>query len=292
MDVSIIIVNYNTRALLKQCIDSVIEKTHDINFEIIVVDNASSDGSQQMVKENFPNITLIESSENLGFGRANNLGFEYAKGQNILLLNPDTILLNNAVKILSDYLNYNSQVGICGGNLFDEKGCPTHSFNRCLPSVFWELNKLFIGLPYKIRYGKNGCFNNTKDPLKVGFIVGADMMLRSSILNTVGRFDPDFFMFYEETELTYRVKKSGFFVYSVPNAHIVHLEGRSLPDNYRKVKFSLDSSNLYYKKTLSNFGRKIVRLIYFSTIFSRIFFFKLSGRNNRLNYWKFILQNF
>jgi GT2 family glycosyltransferase len=292
MDVSIIIVNYNTRDLLKQCINSVFEKTHGVKFEMIVVDNASSDGSQKMIKENFPYITLIESSENLGFGRANNLGFEYAKGRNIFLLNSDTILLSNAVKILSDYLDCNSQVGVCGGNLFNEKGYPTRSFSRYLPSIVVELSVLFGDIPFKIRYGKNGCFNYTNKPLKVGYISGADLMLRSSILSIVGGFDTDFFLYFEETELEYRVIKSGFSIYSIPNAHIMHLESRSFNDNYKKVKLYSNSHSLYYKKTHGKIEMKIIRFIFLLTIYSRIFLFKLSGNNNKLNYWKLMLQNY
>jgi len=292
MDVSIIIVNYNTKDLLKQCIESVLAKTHDIEYEIIVVDNASFDGSQQMIKDIFPKITFIESPENLGFGRANNLGFDYAKGRNFFLLNSDTILLNNAVKILSDYLDKDSQVGICGGNLYNEKGDPVLSFVRCFPSIFSELNKLFGCVLFKFLYGKNCNFNHTNKPLKVAYIIGADIMLRASILSTVGRFDPDFFMFYEETELSYRIKKSGLSIFSVPDAHIIHLGSQSFTNNIKKTKLMLDSSNLYYKKTLNIFVRNIVRILFILNIRSRIYWFKLSGNTNKINYYNFIIQNF
>jgi len=283
MDVSIIIVSYNTKDLLKQCIESIFAKTQGIKFEIIVIDNASSDGSQYMVKEVFPEVILVESQENLGFGRANNLGFDYAKGRNIFLLNSDTILLNNAVKILSDYLDGHLQVGICGGNLYDEKEEPEHSFMRHFPSIFFELNALFADLLFKIRYGKNLEFNYTNNPLKVAYITGADMMLRASILNIAGKFDPDFFIYYEETEFTYRVKKSGFSVYSVPSARIIHLENKSFSDNQNRVKLQLNSRNLYYKKTHGWFSRKIIRIIYFLTIHSKIFWFRITGNSKRLN---------
>jgi GT2 family glycosyltransferase len=265
MDVSIIIVSYNTEALLRQCLESVFAKTCNIEFEIIVIDNASSDGSQRMVKEFFSEVTLIESQKNLGFGQANNLGFKYAKGRNIFLLNSDTILLNNAVKILSDYLDNNSQAGICGGNLYNEKKEPDISFIRCLPSIFSELNILLRGRLFKIMYGKNMEFNHTGNPLKVGYVCGADMMLRASVLNDVGGFDHDFFMYYEETELTYRIKKTGFFTYSIPSANIIHLRGKSFSNNNERIKLLLHSEDLYYKKTHSWFSRKIIYIIKFLT---------------------------
>jgi len=291
MDVSIIIINYNTKDLIKQCIDSVLEKTQDIEFEIIVVDNASSDGSQQFIKNVYPNIIFIESPDNLGFGRANNLGFEYAKGRNLFLLNSDTILLNNAVKILSDYLDSNIEAGVCGGNLYDEKGSPVFSFSRSLSPVLSELNFFFKGILFKIMYRENIEFNHTSKPLKVGYITGADMMLRSSVFGSAGQFDRDFFMYSEDIELTYRIKKSGFSVYSVPDAHIIHLIGRSSQDDYNKLKIMINSTNLYLKKTQGRFKRKIVRMLIFLNIYSNILSYKFYKKNNRkLKYWKSTLQ--
>jgi len=286
MDVSIVIVNYNTKDLLKQCIESVFAKTQDLIYEIIVVDNASSDGSQQMLKEVFPEVILVESPENLGFGRANNIGFDYAKGRNIFLLNSDTILLNNAVKILSDYLDDNPKTGICGGNLYDEKEQPLHSFRRSLPSLLFELSVLLGDILFKIIYGKNQEFNYTNKPLKVAYITGADMMINASVLSIAGKFDPDFFMYFEESELSWRVKKAGFSIYSVPSARIIHLESKSFSDNYKKIKMQLNSRSLYYKKTHSWFSRKIINIIYFLTIHSKIILFKISGNSRRLNYYK------
>ena len=286
MDVSIVIVNYNTKDLLKQCIESVFAKTQDLIYEIIVVDNASSDGSQQMLKEVFPEVILVESPENLGFGRANNIGFDYAKGRNIFLLNSDTILLNNAVKILSDYLDDNPKTGICGGNLYDEKEQPLHSFRRSLPSLLFELSVLLGDILFKIIYGKNQEFNYTNKPLKVAYITGADMMINASVLSIAGKFDPDFFMYFEESELSWRVKKAGFSIYSVPSARIIHLESKSFSDNYKKIKMQLNSRSLYYKKTHSWFSRKIINIIYFFTLNSKILGFKIFGNSKRLNFWK------
>ena len=286
MDVSIVIVNYNTKDLLKQCIESVFAKTVDLDFEIIVVDNASSDGSQQMIKDVFPEVILVENLENVGFGRANNIGFDYAKGRNIFLLNSDTVLLNNAVKILSDYLDDNPQTGICGGNLYDEKENPGLSFKRYFPSVLFELNTLLGDILFKIRYGKNSDFNYTNKPLEVAYVIGADMLLRASILNIAGKFDPDFFMYFEETEFSWRIRKAGFSIYSVPSARIIHLESKSFSDNHKKLKLRFHSRSLYYKKTNSWVSRKIINIIYFFTLNSKILGFKIFGNSKRLNFWK------
>jgi len=284
MDVSIIIVNFNTKALLKQCIESVFEKTQGIEFEVIVVDNASSDGSRQMIKEVFPKITLIESPENLGFGRANNLGSTKAKGRYLFFLNSDTIILNNAVKILSDFLNDNSNVGICGGNLFDENMQSIHSYTMLLPSILSELNAFSNGYIEKILYKKDLCFNTTNSPKEVGYITGADLMIRTDLFNMLNGFDSDFFLYFEETELTFRVKKLKYKVFNIPQAKIIHLFGKSSSDSDGKIKLSLRSRRLYYKKSYNCFLNYIADGIFLLTVLSRIFFF--IRKKQKYNYWK------
>jgi len=143
MDVSIIIVNYNTAKLLMDAIDSVFEKTEGVTYEIIIVDNNSPSNPKDILIERYGDkIIYLGLSENIGFGRANNEAAKIAKGRNLFFLNPDTILLNNAVKILSDYLDDNPCVGCCGGNLVDRDGKPTKSFSRYFDSLlFDEINQ-------------------------------------------------------------------------------------------------------------------------------------------------------
>ena len=147
MDVSIILVSYNTKQLTKECIKSIYEKTEEVNFDIWVVDNASHDGSAQMVEEEFPSVNLIKSSENLGFGRANNLAIVQTQAKYAFLLNTDTVLLNNAVKILFDYMENpeNAEVGVCGGQLYNADMSIQGSFGE-----FHTLEKL-----YKKSFGIN-----------------------------------------------------------------------------------------------------------------------------------------
>lgn len=136
MDVSVIIVNYKTLQLLVQAIDSILDKTEDIVYEIIVVDNHSQDDSERVVHERYGNrVTYLLLAENVGFGRANNEGLRIARGRNILFLNPDTILVNNAVRILSDYLDSHPDTGAVGGNLYTADMQPNVSFNRVRPSI-------------------------------------------------------------------------------------------------------------------------------------------------------------
>lgn len=288
MDVSIIIVNYNTKDLTLQCINSVYEKTQGISFEVILVDNASTDGSKEYFQED-NRITYIYSDENLGFGRANNLGLSVASGRNILFLNPDTILVNNAVRLLSTFLDNNSNVGACGGNLFDESMKPSLSFRRIRPSIIWEFNNLFGEIPERIVFGTNRLFNNTKNPIIVKYITGADLMVKRITLNQVGGFCPDFFMYYEETDLCCRIIKNKWKILSIPDAKIQHLEGKSFKNthsfvNKTKLTYIFNSRNIYYSRNHSKIHHKIANVIYVVYLYCRMFYLTVKGNSRWKNY--------
>ncbi len=254
MDVSVIIVNYNTLKLTKNTIDSVIEKTKGINCEIILVDNASTDGSLEFFEKEYSNsINFIKNSENLGFGRANNKGIEIAKGKYIFLLNSDTLLINNAIKLLFDFMEENSNCGACGGNLFNIDLNPVHSFIAEKPyiSLKTEFN-VYLNFIQKLRYRilkKRNDFNYKSKPIEVGCITGADLMIRKEILDRIGYFDEDFFMYSEECELEYRIAKQGYKIISVPTAKIIHLEGKSTVFKEKKYHMILESKYKYFYKT-------------------------------------------
>jgi GT2 family glycosyltransferase len=246
IDVSIIIVNYNTKELTSNCINSVFSKSSGIDFEIILVDNASTDGSKYLFATD-SRIVFVPLSENMGFGRANNEGFKRATGKYVLCLNPDTLLLNNAIGILCGFMNHHPEVGICGGNLYDADMNLTHSFRMTLPSFWWELDYHFGYFFSKLRWGKDLEYNTSDKPKSVGYITGADMMIRKDILDKTGGFSKQFFMYFEECELTYRIKKLGYNVFSVPDAKILHLEGKSFASSEltTKMKYQIYSQWMY-----------------------------------------------
>lgn len=255
MDVSIIIVNYKTKELCRDCINSVMEKTEGVSYEIILVDNNSADGSAECLKEMFGDkIRIIESPENIGFGRANNLGIEVSTGEFVFLLNSDTVLINNAIKILRDYIASNENVGIVGGNLYDVGGRGMHSYMLEFPSLKTEkLPCLIKRVLHKKRKDKDGKeFNSCGYTIEVGYVTGADMMIRREALNKSGYFDKEFFMYSEEVELTHRIRKNGYKVFSVPEARITHLEGASSGTknalNEFKEKNWLNGKCLFYEK--------------------------------------------
>ena len=298
MDVSIIIVNYNTKEMTDNCIKSVIAKTQDVSYEIILVDNASTDGSREYFTGN-KDITYVYSEENLGFGKGNNLGLKYSTGRNILFLNSDTILINNAVKILSDFIDRNHNVGICGGNLYDYCNKPTISFERERPGIVRELDLLLGQRLLKVIYGNSTRFNHSNRPMKVGYISGADFMTRKVVLDRYGGFSNDFFMYYEETELSDRIEKKGYSIMSVPDAKIIHLEGASVATgsqtsrlNERKVRWMYRSYFLYLNKCLRRTQRSITILIHWLTLWKRILQYRLKNDKKNVMIEKQILVIF
>ncbi len=277
MDVSIILVSYNTKDLTVDCIKSIYEKTNGLEYDIWVVDNASSDGSQQMIKEEFPDVKLIESTENLGFGRANNITIKQSDAKYCFLLNTDTILVNNAVKILFDFMEKpnNSEVGACGGQLYNADMSLQHSVgefdtleklrNKALGINFHQLKYRYKHIFNNHKYNKNDktyAFSGSYEP---DFIIGADLMLRKSVLEQVGLFDEKIFMFGEEAELCFRIKKNRFKIKFVPESQIVHFGGASSSKKNNQVKVEkmvLNGTLLFYKLCYGEEAAKRARLYY------------------------------
>lgn len=277
MDVSIIIVNYKTSKLINDCIRSILEKTQGITYEIIIVDNATEELADVIDSAEDARVRLIQLPENVGFGRANNAGAKIARGRNLFFLNPDTLLLNNAIKILSDYLDTHPECGACGGNLYDEYMQPTLSFRRMLPGIKWELNELSHLMIDRLLHGKNWRFNFTDHSIEVGYITGADLMMPASVIKKTDGFSPEFFMYYEETDLCYRIKRLGWRVINVPYARIQHLEGGSFDTptlNYERIERSERSRAIYYSKNLPILSRYIANMLYGMFLWSRA---KLTG---------------
>ena len=271
MDVSVIIINYNTFEETKNCLDSVFERTSGVSFEVILVDNASTDQSREMFEAD-ARIQYVYNEKNLGFGRANNIGIERSTGRNILFLNSDTVLKNDAISILCRYLDEHPAVGIVGGNLYGRDGQPTHSYRRYLPSFYSEISEALKGLPDRWFFGDNAEFNHTGQPRRVKQITGADLMIRKKLIDEMGVcFDPDFFMYYEDTELCWRVLKAGHEIVSVPQAEIVHLEGISGKKNQsvRKSQILRNSKNLYLRKCLPTLSRILINSFRISLILLR-----------------------
>ncbi len=267
MDVSIIIVNYNTKDLTLQCINSIYEKTQGISYEVILVDNASVDGSKEYFQSD-NRIIYIYSEENLGFGRANNLGCTKTSGKYLFLLNSDTILLENSIKIFFDYMEKNDEISACGGNIvnYDHKNIsiggnfPT-LFNDFLQIGFYKIIRNY----YSIYYSISQTISDLKDN-SIDYIVGADIFIRKEIFEELGGFDPSFFMYYEETDLFKRMFDKGLKSVILRETSIVHLVGSSSSSliNSNKYRMIHQSKMKYYRKHYSIiyvFSAKVLNFI-------------------------------
>lgn len=253
VDVSVIITNYNTSALLEDCLCSVYEKTDGITYEVIVVDDASTDGSADMVRRAFPNVILVVNETNLGFVKANNLGVRQATGRYALLLNSDTILVNNAIKILTDFLERHPEAGVCGGWLrnMDLTSQVSYghfpSFSQAFVDALF-LNDLFprMSFPKKGVHPHESCDR----PVEVDYITGADILIRMELIEQLGLFDETFTAYCEEVDFCYRARRNTpYKIFFVPEATIIHLVGMSYGQlGQRHIQIQCLSHNIFLKK--------------------------------------------
>lgn len=279
MDVSIIIVNYNTRELTRKCIESIFNNTYDINFEIILVDNNSTDGSIELFSID-KRIIFVESGSNLGFGKANNLGYKYSRGKYIFLLNSDTIILNNAIKIFYEYAEQvsDTNIGCLGTLLLDEGRDITHSYGK-FPNIKVILRQLINQytsiLGFDI-YDYNPNIND-KYPKVVDYITGADLFIRRDVIEKYGLFNPKFFMYYEETELQYRYNKNGILSVIIEKPQIVHLVNKNKGKRTMKgLYIATEGCFTYCKLILNSIDYYIVRFLFFVILIPKIIFFPTS----------------
>jgi len=231
IDLSVIIVSWNTRELLRDCLASLPTGCGALATEILVVDNASADGSPDMVRETFPDVRLIESGGNLGFARGNNLALPRCRGRHILLLNPDTICEPESLARLSAFLDATSDAGAVGPILTDATGTPTLSWGTTPRLRYHLLSLIDPGrrwLPAILRDTTTARIPvDAAFPYRVDYVVGACLMTTRAALDAVGPLDERFFMYFEETDWCVRAAAAGYAIYLEPRARIAHLEGRA-----------------------------------------------------------------
>lgn len=229
---SVIIVSYNAEHFLRQCLESLYETVRGIAFETIVVDNCSSDGGIAMVKRDFPQVRVLENSTNMGFARGNNRGIALAQGEHVLLLNSDTRAIGGALGKLVDFLDTHPDVAVVAPRLVypdltDQ--CVARSFPTPANALFGRkslLTRLFPANRYSQRY-LTSRRHTSDEPFEVDWVSGACLMARKDVLDAAGRLDEAFFMYWEDLDLCYRVKQRGGRIVCVPEARVVHYEGKS-----------------------------------------------------------------
>jgi len=227
---SIIIVNWNSKDYLRKCLHSIYSNTRGISFETIVVDGASFDGCGEMLAREFPQVKFVQSEKNVGFAKANNLGFEQSQGECVLFLNPDTEIVGNALNTLHDFLKKNSDAGIAGAKLLNTDGSVQMSCIQTFPTIsnqFFDAEILRNSFPRHSFWGITPLFSGDNKPAEVEVISGACLMLTRTAFQKIGRFSDDYFLYAEDLDLCFKTHLAGFKNYYVPAAAIVHHGGGS-----------------------------------------------------------------
>jgi len=252
LELSIIIVSYNTKELLRNCINSIIRNTHNVDYEIMVVDNASSDGSVEMLRKEFPQVNIIANKENLGFAKANNQGIRVAKGENILLLNSDTIVLNNCLHKILEFIKYRPDAGVIGCKVLNQDRTlhmSCYHDNNFLTELIFFTKDIIKGFWDPISFYRKMQYWNHNRIRKVDFICGCFFWVRRKVFDKVGLLDENIFMYYEDAEFCRRVRlNSNYKVFYYPYSQILHLKGASSKHENVKIQNYYSSFRYYFNK--------------------------------------------
>ena len=230
MDLSIIIVNWNSKDYLQKCIASILVWTTDINYEIIVIDSASYDGCEEMLRQHFPQVRFIQSDKNLGFAKANNVAFAVSLGQYLLFLNPDTEIDIPAVNIIYDNMQKLPNAGAIGCKMLNVDRTVQTSCIQSFPTIINQvLDSEFLRKvwPKSALWGNAPLFSAQMRPEQVEAIAGACIMVKRSIFEQVGFFSEDYFMYAEDLDLCYKIRQAGYTNYYIPDAAVIHFGGGS-----------------------------------------------------------------
>lgn len=274
LKLSIVIVNYNVKHFLEQCLKSVYQAIQNIEAEVFVVDNNSIDGSQDMVRSSFPDVKLIANSKNTGFSTANNQAIKESKGEYVLLLNPDTVVPENCFQALLEFADETPDLGGCGIPMYDGQGNYLPESKRGLPTpevAFYKmigLNKLF---PKSKKFGKYHLGYLAPDQNhEVEILAGAFMLIRKKVLDKIGLLDETFFMYGEDIDLSYRITKAGWKNYYFAGSRIIHYKGEStkkLSTNYVKVFYK--AMVIFAEKHYAGSNQKLFKLFINTAIYGR-----------------------
>ncbi len=265
MDLSVIIVNYNVKFFLEQCLKSVLKSGKGLDMEVIVIDNNSVDGSVEMIREKFPSVKLIANAENSGFSKANNQGINISRGKYVLLLNPDTVVEDETFPKVVRFMDEHPDAGGLGVKMLDGNGRFLPESKRSLPTpavAFYKIFGLSALFPKSKIFGKYHLGYLDKDKThQVEILSGAFMLLRKKVLDEIGYLDEDFFMYGEDIDLSWRIIKAGYKNYYFPETRIIHYKGESTK------KSSINYVVVFYKAMVifarKHFSNKNIKLFSF-----------------------------
>jgi len=273
IDLSIIIVNYNVKDLLRRCLSSIFGFQKDVNFEVRVIDNNSEDQSTKMVSGKFPQVKLLENKRNLGFSAACNQGIRKSRGRYILLLNPDTEFVSGGITEMIKFMDSHTRVGICGPQMIDSQG-KIHFSCRSFPSYLTAvssgqsiLNRLFPRNPLSRKY----LLKDQSQKREVDWVSGSCLLTKREVFEKIGPLDELFFMYVEDVDFCYRAKNAGFLVHYLPEVVVIHHIGKST----KKRKLLMQTE---HHRSMYHFFRKhhhpnvVLKGIVFLSIWIRLWF--------------------
>lgn len=263
-DVTVLIVNYKTPSLCVESIRSLKSHTKNVSYEIVVVDNNSNDGIEELLKKEFnQEVRFFQAGKNLGTVRAYNLGKFLAHGRYLFLLNSDTLFINNAIFEMKNFLDKNKKTAMVGANLYHPNMTQAHSFKK---TYSLKTLRKECRLPYLVRFAlsrqnNNKDFNNTGSPLEVMYVSAAATLIRRSALDEVGWFSEERFMYGEEPDIAESFRQAGYNITNLPTAQIIHLEGASGSDkkfSFSKASFlfSLQGNGAFFQKWMGEKGQE------------------------------------
>jgi N-acetylglucosaminyl-diphospho-decaprenol L-rhamnosyltransferase len=256
-DLSIVLVCWNNKKYIEPCLHSIFNGGLQCSYDVIVVDNGSVDGSQALLRKKFPQVKIIQNDQNVGLGRASNQGIEATQGKYVLLLNNDTLVNGHSLDAMIKFLNGHLVVGAVGGKLLNPDG----SIQSCYYE-FSTLTEEFLIATRLRKLLRSGYPANIKDEKirAVDWISSACLMLRREALNHIGLLDEEYFIYSDEADLQYRLKKAGWQVYYLPDSTTIHYGGRSM-DRWRKRKMVYRGKMLFYRKHYGIIRTSILRLM-------------------------------
>ena len=274
MELSIVIVNYNVKEFLTQCLDSIFKSQTQYNYEVIVIDNSSRDSGRDEICSTFKDITWIDNSENVGFGRANNQGFSHAKGVYTLILNPDTVLQEDTLEKCISYLLAHPEVGGLGIKGLDGSGQFLPESKRALPTplvALWKITGLSAIFPKSSVFARYHLGHlSPEENHEVDILVGCFMMVPTQLLMSVGGFDPQYFMYGEDIDLSYELQKTGHKNIYFSDSQIIHYKGESTKrGSLNYVRMFYKAMVLFAKKQFTGSSAAAYSLLIYSGIYLR-----------------------
>lgn len=291
-DLSIIIISYKVKNQLLDCLQSVYKHCQGFNFEVIVVDNASNDGTVELIRKEFPQVRLIVNTQNLGFAKANNQGIQKSQGEYLVLLNPDTKLPQNTFQKMMDLLKENQKIGLVGPTLQNSNDTLQSSIGEFPTLTSLTFQAVYLDRIWPFYTFLPAVFYSLQHPIyqksaSVSWLSGACLMFRRNLIEKIGLLDENFFMYYEDVDFCYRARKIGQECYYLKDAQIYHFQGAS---TVKGINYSIArrfrSLKYYFHQHKSQFAQALLPLILTFYLIPRAIFSLISFNQARLySYW-------